>query len=40
MEDLKVKIILTLKFWMKEKSLDDKFRSKELVFHNEMDYEV
>jgi len=40
MEDLEVKLILTLKFQMKDKSLDDNYKSEELVFHFEMDYEV
>ncbi len=40
MEDLKVKTILTIKLQMSDKSLDDNYRSKELVLHNEMDYEV
>jgi hypothetical protein len=40
MEDLKVKTILTIEFQMKDKLLDDNYRSKELMLHNEMDYEV
>ncbi len=40
MEDLEVKTILTLKLKMKDKLLNDNYRSEELVLHNEMDYEV
>jgi len=40
MEDLEDKIILISKLQMKDKSLDNNCRSEELVFHNEMDYEV
>jgi hypothetical protein len=40
MENPKVKTILTLKFQMKDKSLDDNYKDKELVLHNEMEYEI
>jgi hypothetical protein len=40
MEDLEVKIILTSKFQMKDKLLDNSCKNEELVFHNEMDYEI
>jgi hypothetical protein len=40
MENPKVKIILTLKLQMKNKLLNNNYRSEELVLHNEMDYEV
>jgi hypothetical protein len=40
MEDPKVKMILTPKIQMKDKSLDDNYKSKELVVHIEVDYEV
>jgi hypothetical protein len=40
MEDPKDKTILTLKLQMKDKLLDDNYKSEELVFHNEMDYEI
>jgi hypothetical protein len=40
MEDHEVKMILIPKFQMKDKSLDDNYRSKELVVHIEVDFEV
>jgi hypothetical protein len=40
MEDLEVKTILTLKLQMKVKLLDDNCKDKELMLHNEMDYEI
>jgi hypothetical protein len=40
MEDPEVKIILTSKLQITNKSLDDNYRSEELVFHKEMDHEV
>ncbi len=40
MEDLKVKTILSPKFQMKDKLLDDNHRSEELVVHIKVDYEV
>jgi hypothetical protein len=40
MEDPEVKMILIPKFQMKDKSLDDNYRSKELVVHIEVDFEV
>jgi hypothetical protein len=40
MEDPKVKIILTSKLQMTNKMLNDNCKSKELLFHNEMDHEV
>jgi hypothetical protein len=38
--DIEVKKILTLELPMKEKLLEDNYRSEELVLHSEMDYEV
>jgi hypothetical protein len=38
MEDLEIKTILTSELQMKDKLLDGNYKSKELVFHNEMDY--
>jgi hypothetical protein len=40
MEDPEVKIILTSKLQITNKSLDDNCRSEKLVFHKEMDHEV
>ncbi len=40
MEDPKVKIILTSKLQMTNKMLNDNYKSKELLFHNEMNHEV
>ncbi len=40
MEDPKVKTILTSKFQMTNKLLNDHFKSEELVFFNEMNHEV
>jgi hypothetical protein len=40
MEDLKVKIILIFELQMTNKSLNDDYRSEELVFFNEMDHEI
>jgi hypothetical protein len=40
MENPEVKMILIPKFQMKDKSLDDNYRSKELVVHIEVDFEV
>jgi hypothetical protein len=40
MEDHEVKMILIPKFQMKDKSLDDNYKSKELVVHIEVDFEV
>lgn len=39
-EDLDVKIILTLKLQMKDKLLDDNYKDEELVLHHEMDDEI
>ncbi len=40
MEDPEVKMKLIPKLQMKDKSLDDNYRNKELVVHIEVDYEV
>jgi hypothetical protein len=40
MEDPKVKIILISKPQMTNKLLNNNYRSKELLFHNEMDHEL
>ncbi len=40
MEDPEVKTILTSKLQVKDKLLNDNYKSKELVLHNEIDYEV
>ncbi len=40
MENPHVKIILILEFQMMNKFLNNNYKSKELVFFNEMDYEV
>jgi len=40
MEDPKVKTILISKLQMTNKSLNDNYKSEELVFFNEMDHEV
>ncbi len=40
MEDFEVKIILTSELQMINKLLDDNYKSKGLVLHNEMDHEV
>ncbi len=40
MEDLEVNTILALELQMKNKSLNDNYKSEELVFLNEMDHEV
>jgi hypothetical protein len=40
MEDHEVKITLILELQMMNKSLNDSYRSEELVFFHEMDHEV